>query len=194
MAGVRERALVIVDMPFMSYQVSVEEAVRNAGRLIQAGAGAVKLEGGLAMMDRVEALNRVGIPVMGHIGMTPQSVNKYGGYKVQGRGESQSGVLLEDAQALESAGEFSLVLEAIPVGLAKSITEAIAIPTIGIGAGPDCDGQVLGLYDLLGLYDEVSAKFVKPYAHLKADALQALRRFKEEVECQKFPSDLESYK
>ena len=192
-AGTRERALVIADMPFMSYQVSVEEAVRNAGRLIQAGAGAVKLEGGLAMMDRVEALNRVGIPVMGHIGMTPQSVNQYGGYKVQGRGEHQSGILLGDAKALESAGAFSIVLEAIPVVLAKSITEALAIPTIGIGAGPDCDGQILVLYDLLGLFDEFSPKFVKPYAHLKADALQALRRFKEEVECQKFPSDLESY-
>ena len=192
-ARARERALIIADMPFMSYQVSVEEAVRNAGRLIQAGAGAIKLEGGLAMIDRVQALTQAGIPVMGHIGMTPQSINRYGGYKVQGRGENQSGVLLEDAKALESAGAFSLVLEAMPVGLAKSITEAIAIPTIGIGAGPDCDGQVLVLYDLLGLFDEFSPKFVKPYAHLKADALQALRRFKEEVECQKFPSDLESY-
>ena len=192
-AGARERALVIVDMPFMSYQVSVEEAVRNAGRLIQAGAGAVKLEGGVAMIDRVQALTRAGIPVMGHIGMTPQSVNQYGGYKVQGRGEHQFGVLLEDAKGLESAGAFSLVLEAIPVGLAKSITDTVAIPTIGIGAGPDCDGQVLVLHDLLGLFDEFSPKFVKPYAHLKADALQALRRFKEEVECQKFPSDLESY-
>ena len=192
-AGARERALVIADMPFMSYQVSVEEAVRNAGRLIQAGAGAVKLEGGLSMIDRVQALIRAGIPVMGHIGMTPQSINQYGGYKVQGRGENQSGALLGDAKALESAGVFSLVLEAIPAGLAKSITQAIAVPTIGIGAGPDCDGQVLVLYDLLGLFDEFSPKFVKPYAHLKADALQALRRFKEEVECQKFPSDLESY-
>ena len=120
------RALVVADMPFMSYQVSVEEAVRNAGRLIQAGAGAVKLEGGLAMIDRVQALTRAGIPVMGHIGMTPQSVNQYGGYKVQGRGEHQFGVLLEDAKGLESAGAFSLVLEAMPVGLAKSITEAIS--------------------------------------------------------------------
>ena len=128
-AGARERALVIADMPFMSYQVSVEEALRNAGRLIQAGAGAVKLEGGLTMMDRVQALTRAGIPVMGHIGMTPQSVNQYGGYKVQGRGESQSATLFDDAKALESAGVFSLVLEAIPVGLAKSITQALAIPT-----------------------------------------------------------------
>ena len=192
-AGTRERALVIAVMPFMSYQVSVEEAVRNAGRLIQAGAGAVKLEGGLAIMDCVQALTRVGIPVMGHIGMTPQSVNQYGGYKVQGRGEHQSGALLEDAKALESAGAFSIVLEAMPTVLAKSITEAITIPTIGIGAGSDCDGQIMVLYDLLGLFDEFSPRFVKPYAHLKVDALQALRRFKEEVEFQKFPSDLESY-
>ena len=188
-----KKALVVADMPFMSYQVSVEEAVRNAGRLIQAGAGAVKLEGGLAIMDRVQALTRVGIPVMGHIGMTPQSVNQYGGYKVQGRGEHQSGALLEDAKALESAGAFSIVLEAMPTVLAKSITEAITIPTIGIGAGSDCDGQIMVLYDLLGLFDEFSPRFVKPYAHLKVDALQALRRFKEEVEFQKFPSDLESY-
>ncbi|MDT7042319.1 3-methyl-2-oxobutanoate hydroxymethyltransferase [Candidatus Nitronereus thalassa] len=192
-ASVRENALVIADMPFMSYQVSVEEAVRNAGRLIQAGAGAVKLEGGISMIDRVQALTQVGIPVMGHIGMTPQSVNQYGGYKVQGREDVHAEALLADARALESAGAFSLVLEAIPVDLAKSITEAVSIPTIGIGAGPNCDGQVLVLYDLLGLFDEFSPKFVKPYAHLKADALQALRRFKEEVECQKFPSDLESY-
>lgn len=192
-AGAREHALVIADMPFMSYQVSVEEAVRNAGLLIQAGAGAVKLEGGISMIDRVQALTRVGIPVMGHIGMTPQSVNQYGGYKVQGRDEDHAEALLADARALESAGAFSLVLEAMPAHLAKSITQAVTIPTIGIGAGPDCDGQVLVLYDLLGLFDEFAPKFVKPYAHLKADALQALRRFKEEVECQKFPSDLESY-
>lgn len=192
-AGAREQALVIADMPFMSYQVSVEDAVQNAGRLIQSGAGAVKLEGGISMIDRVQALTRVGIPVMGHIGMTPQSVNQYGGYKVQGREEAHAESLLADARALEAAGAFSLVLEAIPAKLAKVITEAVSIPTIGIGAGPDCDGQVLVLYDLLGLFDEFSPKFVKPYAHLKADALQALRRFKEEVEFQKFPSDLESY-
>jgi len=187
------RALVVGDMPFMSYQVSVEDAVRNAGRLIQVGAGAVKLEGGGSMVDRVHALTQVGIPVMGHIGMTPQSVNQYGGYKVQGREQDQAEALLADARALEAAGAFSLVLEAIPAHLAQSITGAISIPTIGIGAGAACDGQVLVLYDLLGLFDEFSPKFVKPYAHLKAEALQALRRFKEEVECQKFPSDLESY-
>ena len=167
-AGAREQALVIADMPFMSYQVSVEDAVRNAGRLIQSGAGAVKLEGGICMIDRVQALTRVGIPVMGHIGMTPQSVNEYGGYKVQGREEAQAERLLADARALESSGVFSLVLEAIPSKLANAITEAVSIPTIGIGAGPDCDGQVLVLYDLLGLFDEFSPKFVKPYAPFKS--------------------------
>ena len=189
----RRQALVIADMPFMSYQVSEERAIHNAGRLIQAGAMAVKLEGGGAMVDRVCALTAVGIPVMGHLGMTPQSVNRFGGYKVQGREESQADTLLADAKALEAAGAFALVLEAVPATLAQSMTRVVSIPTIGIGAGPHCDGQVLVLYDLLGLFDEFVPKFVKPYAHLKADALQALRRFKEEVECQKFPTDQESY-
>ena len=189
----RQQALVIADMPFMSYQVSEEEAIHNAGRLIQAGAMAVKLEGGGVMVDRVRALTTVGIPVMGHLGMTPQSVNRCGGYKVQGRETTQADALLNDAKALEAAGAFALVLEAMPATLAQSMTQAVSIPTIGIGAGPHCDGQVLVLYDLLGLFDEFVPKFVKPYAHLKADALQALRRFKEEVECQKFPTDQESY-
>lgn len=189
----RRQALVIADMPFMSYQVSEERAIHNAGRLIQAGAMAVKLEGGGAMVERVRALTAVGIPVMGHLGMTPQSVHRFGGYKVQGRGEPQADTLLADAEALENAGAFALVLEAMPATLSQSITRAVSIPTIGIGAGPHCDGQVLVLYDLLGLFDEFVPKFVKPYAHLKADALQALRRFKEEVECQKFPTDQESY-
>ena len=189
----RRQALVIADMPFMSYQVSEERAIHNAGRLIQAGAMAVKLEGGGAMVDRVRALTTVGIPVMGHLGMTPQSVNRFGGYKVQGRETPQADALVADAGALETAGAFAVVLEAMPATLAQSITRAVSIPTIGIGAGPHCDGQVLVLYDLLGLFDEFVPKFVKPYAHLKADALQALRRFKEEVECRKFPTDQESY-
>ena len=189
----RRKALVIADMPFMSYQVSEERAIHNAGRLLQAGAAAVKLEGGGAMVDRVRALTTVGIPVMGHLGMTPQSVHRFGGYKVQGREEPQAETLVADAKAVEMAGAFALVLEAMPATLAQSITRAVSIPTIGIGAGPHCDGQVLVLYDLLGLFDEFVPKFVKPYAHLKADALQALRRFKEEVECRKFPTDQESY-
>src|SRR2546425_5332718 len=172
-AGAAQRALVIGDMPFLSYQVSVEEAVRNAGRFLQAGAAAVKLEGGAAVVDRVAAMTRFGIPVMGHLGMTPQSVHQYGGYKVQGKAADQAEVLLSDARALEAAGAFAIVLEAVPAILARTITQALAIPTIGIGAGPACDGQVLVLYDLLGLFDEFVPKFVKPYAHLRADALQA---------------------
>ena len=192
-AGAAQHALVIADMPFLSYQVSVEEAVRNAGRFLQAGAAAVKLEGGAAVVDRVAAMTRFGIPVMGHLGMTPQSVHQYGGYKVQGKAADQAEVLLSDARALEAAGAFAIVLEAVPAKLAKTITQTLAIPTIGIGAGPACDGQVLVLYDLLGLFDQFAPKFVKPYAHLKADALQALRRYREEVEQGKFPTDSESY-
>jgi len=191
--GAAQRALVIGDMPFMSYQASQEDARRNAGRFLQAGAQAVKLEGGAAVVDQVAAMTNIGIPVMGHLGMTPQSVHVLGGYKVQGKGKDQAAALLEDAKALEEAGAFALVLEAIPAQLAKTITHSVSIPTIGIGAGPHCDGQVLVLYDLLGLFDDFVPKFVKPYAHLKADALQALRRYKEEVEQGKFPSDSESY-
>jgi 3-methyl-2-oxobutanoate hydroxymethyltransferase len=192
-AGAAQHALVIADMPFLSYQVSVEEAVRNAGLFLQAGAAAVKLEGGAVVVDRVAAMTRFGIPVMGHLGMTPQSVHQYGGYKVQGKAADQAEVLLNDARALEAAGAFAVVLEAVPAKLAKTITQALSIPTIGIGAGPACDGQVLVLYDLLGLFDEFVPKFVKPYAHLRADALQALRRYREEVEQGKFPTDSESY-
>jgi len=192
-AAAAQRALVIGDMPFMSYQTSSEDALRNAGRFLQAGAQAIKLEGGAVVADHVAAMTSIGIPVMGHLGMTPQSVHRYGGYKVQGKESDHALVLLNDAKALEAAGAFAIVLEAIPAELAKTITEQVTIPTIGIGAGPHCDGQVLVLYDLLGLFDEFVPKFVRPYAHLKADALQALRRYKEEVEQGKFPGDSESY-
>ena len=192
-AGASQHALVIGDMPFMSYQTSLEDALRNAGRFLQAGAQAVKLEGGAVMADRVAAMTSLGIPVMGHLGMTPQSVHQFGGYKVQGKESDHAQTLLNDAKALEAAGAFAIVLEAIPTELAKTITGQMAIPTIGIGAGPHCDGQVLVLYDLLGLFDDFVPKFVKPYAHLKADALQALRRYKEEVEDGRFPSEAESY-
>ena len=192
-AGAAQRSLVIGDMPFMSYQAGHEDALRNAGRFLQAGAHAIKLEGGAVVVDHVAAMTNIGIPVMGHLGMTPQSVHRYGGYKVQGRESDHALVLLNDAKALEAAGAFAIVLEAIPAELAKTITEQLTIPTIGIGAGPHCDGQILVLYDLLGLFDEFVPKFVKPYAHLKADALQALRRYKEEVEEGKFPGDSESY-
>jgi 3-methyl-2-oxobutanoate hydroxymethyltransferase len=192
-AGAVQKSLVIGDMPFMSYQAGKEEAVRNAGRFLQAGAHAVKLEGGAVMLDRVDAMTRMGIPVVGHLGMTPQSINQYGGYKVQGKGKDQAKALVADAKALQAAGAVAIVLEAMPAKLAHAITDQLTIPTIGIGAGPHCDGQVLVLYDLLGLFDDFVPKFVKPYAHLKADALQALRRYKEEVEQGKFPSDSESY-
>ncbi len=192
-AGAAQQALVIGDMPFMSYQASLEDALRNAGRFLQAGAQAIKLEGGAVMADRVAAMTSIGIPVMGHLGMTPQSVHQFGGYKVQGKESDHAQALVNDAKALEAAGAFAIVLEAIPTELARTITEQVAIPTIGIGAGPHCDGQVLVLYDLLGLFDDFLPKFVKPYAHLKVDALQALRRYKEEVEQGKFPSKNESY-
>ncbi len=192
-AGAGQRALVIGDMPFMSYQASSEDALRNAGRFLQAGAQAIKVEGGAAVVDRVVAMTGIGIPVMGHLGMTPQSVHRYGGYKVQGKELDHAAALLKDAKDLEAAGAFAIVLEAIPTELAKRVTEQLTIPTIGIGAGPHCDGQVLVLYDLLGLFDDFVPKFVKPYAHLKTDALQALRRYKEEVESGAFPSDSESY-
>ncbi len=192
-AGAAQRALVIGDMPFLSYQVSVEEAVKNAGGLLQAGAAAVKLEGGHSVVDRVQAMANFGIPVMGHLGMTPQSVNQSGGYKVRGKEQAEADKILQEAKALETAGAFAVVLECVPSSLAKKITQELVIPTIGIGAGQGCDGQVLVLYDVLGLFDDFVPKFVKPYAHLKADALQALTRYKEEVECGKFPSDAESY-
>jgi 3-methyl-2-oxobutanoate hydroxymethyltransferase len=192
-AQAAQRALVIGDMPFLSYQVSVEEAVRNAGRFLQAGAAAVKIEGGMPVIEHVGAMTSFGIPVMGHVGMTPQSVNQSGGYRVQGKDHGEAEKILEEAKALETAGAFALVLECVPSSLANTITQELTIPTIGIGAGQGCDGQVLVLYDLLGLFDDFVPKFVKPYAHLKADALQALKRYKEEVECGKFPTDAESY-
>lgn len=192
-AGAAQQALVIADMPFMSYQASTEEAVRNAGRFLQAGAAAVKLEGGAVMADRVKAMTSLGIPVVGHLGMTPQSVHALGGYKVQGKVDDQASRLVDDAKGLEAAGAFAIVLEAIPADLAKTVTQTLSISTIGIGAGPHCDGQVLVLYDLLGLFDTFTPKFVKTYAHLKTDALQALSRYKKEVEQGTFPSDSESY-
>ncbi|MEX5214101.1 MAG: 3-methyl-2-oxobutanoate hydroxymethyltransferase [Nitrospiraceae bacterium] len=192
-AGATERALVVADMPFLSYQVSNEEAVCNAGRLLQAGAAAVKLEGGTNVAERVQTMTRFGIPVMGHVGMTPQSVRQYGGYKVQGKGAEQANRVVEDAKALQRAGAFAVVLEAMPSELAARITSELAIPTIGIGAGASCDGQVLVLYDLLGLFDAFMPKFVKSYAHLKTDALRALKQYKEEVEQGQFPTDQESY-
>ncbi len=189
-----KRALVVGDMPFMSYQVSLEETLKNAGRLIKEGkAEAVKFEGGARVADRIEALTRHDIPVMAHIGLTPQSVHRMGGYKVQGRLLEEATQLLNDAKTIESAGAFSLVLEGIPNLLAKEISETINIPTIGIGAGPDCDGQVLVMHDLLGLFTGFQPKFVRRYAELSTTAADAFRRYRLDVMAGKFPIEEEGY-
>ena len=192
-AQAAQRALVIGDMPFLSYQVSVEEAVRNAGRFLQAGAAAVKIEGGMAVIDRVEAMTRFGIPVMGHVGMTPQSVNQSGGYKVAGKSEREAEKILEEAKELEYAGVFALVLECMPVALASKITQALSIPTIGIGAGNACDGQVLVTHDLLGLFERFHPKFAKQYVNLGEAIKEGIMQFKTDVETGKFPDDAHSY-
>jgi 3-methyl-2-oxobutanoate hydroxymethyltransferase len=185
-------ALLVGDMPFMSYQASMEEAVRNAGRFLkEAGMHAVKLEG--AQLDLVGTLVNLGIPVMGHLGLTPQSVNAMGGYRVQARTDEAAERLLSDALALEKSGIFSLVLEGIPSDVAKRVTEAISVPTIGIGAGPQCDGQVLVITDLLGLGAGAYPRFVKPYANLREEIGRAAREFAAEVEAGTFPDEDHSY-
>lgn len=189
----RKRALLVVDMPFLSYQVSVEEAKRNAGRLIkEGGAESVKLEGGVRTRDTIKAIVDMEIPVMAHIGLTPQSIHKFGGYRWQGRDEEARRRLLEDAVAVEEAGAFSVVLEGIPASLAKEITETISIPTIGIGAGPYCDGQVLVIHDILGFNPEFKPMFVKRYTDIHNLICDAANRFKKEVEEGLFP-DKEHY-
>jgi len=188
-----QHALVIGDMPFMSYQISLEETIRNAGRFLkEGGAAAVKMEG-VEVADRIEKLALYDIPVMGHIGLTPQSVHRMGGYKVQGREDQGAARLLAGAKRLESAGAFGLVLEGIPMTLARQITEALKIPTIGIGAGPYCDGQILVLHDLLGLSSRFRPKFVRRYADLGSMASDAFRRFKSDVESAKYPTEEEGY-
>jgi 3-methyl-2-oxobutanoate hydroxymethyltransferase len=186
-------ALVIADMPFLSYQVSVERAIDNAGRFLQVGACGVKLEGGKPMIDTVKKLVDLGIPVMGHLGLTPQSVHKFGGYKLQGVGKEAAAKMLEDAEALQTAGCFSVVLEKIPRTLAKRVTEVLDIPTIGIGAGPSCDGQILVLHDMLGLYEEFSPKFVKQYARLAEQMRHAVQEYKKDVRAGKFPGPEHSF-
>lgn len=182
-------ALIVADMPFLSYHVSVEDAVRNAGRLVkEGGAEAVKLEGGVAIADVVKAIVEAQIPVMGHLGLTPQSVNAFGGYKVQGRDEEAARQLIEDAKAIEAAGAFSIVLECIPDRLAKLVTEAISIPTIGIGAGSDCDGQVLVVNDMLGMFTDFVPKFVKQYVQLSGDIKGAIEGYVSEVKEGSFPA------
>jgi 3-methyl-2-oxobutanoate hydroxymethyltransferase len=190
-----QNALVIGDMPFMSYQTGIEEAVRNAGRFLkEGGASAVKIEGGAEAADKIKAMAKSDIPVMAHIGLTPQSIHRMGGYKVQGKTEDARQRLLEEALAVEDAGAFALVLEAIPMDLAGEITGKLGIPTIGIGGGPHCDGQVLVMHDVLGLFERFVPKFVKKYANLKEEALKAVRTYREEVQNGAFPSEEQSFK
>jgi 3-methyl-2-oxobutanoate hydroxymethyltransferase len=188
-------AMIIGDLPFMSYQASVEEGIRNAGRFIkEAGATCVKIEGGAEVAEHIKRMTKSDIPVMAHIGLTPQSIHRMGGYKVQGKTEEAARRLLEEAHIAEDAGAFSLLLEAIPMGLAKTITEELSIPTIGIGAGPYCDGQVLVLHDVLGLFERFLPKFAKRYVNLKEEALKAIRAYRQEVESGVFPSEEQSFK
>jgi len=194
----RRRALVVADMPFLSYQVSPEDALRNAGRLVkEGGAEAVKLEGGVAIAEAVARITSVDIPVMGHVGLTPQSVHRMGGHRVQGRKSGRAPGcrerLLEDATALEAAGAFAIVVEGLPPSLAREINARVAIPTIGIGAGPDCDGQVLVMHDLLGLGESCAPRFAKPFAHLWNEAAAAASSYVREVKERAFPGPEHCY-
>jgi len=188
-----KRALVVIDMPFMSYQESLEQARRNAGRMIkESGAEAVKVEGGRRVRDAIRSIVDIGIPVMGHIGLTPQFINAFGGHKVQGRGAAQE-LLIEDAKAVEEAGAFSIVIEGVPREAAKKITGLLSIPTIGIGAGPDCDGQVLVTHDLLGLAGPFRPKFAKAYVNLREEIERGVAAYMGEVRAGVFPDDDHSY-
>ncbi len=189
-----KRAFVVVDMPFMSYQTSVYDAVSNAGRLMkEAGAKAVKLEGGQEVVPQVEAIVRASIPVMGHIGLTPQSIHAFGGFKVQGKDEAAARKLIDDAKALEAAGAFAIVLECVPTQLAALVTESISIPTIGIGAGNVCDGQVLVYQDMLGMYSDFAPKFVKHFASVGEVMKEAFACYQEEIQNGTFPDAAHSY-
>jgi 3-methyl-2-oxobutanoate hydroxymethyltransferase len=192
-ARARPLALLVGDLPWLSYHVSREETVRNAARLVRAGATAVKLEGGRKRLDAVAAILDAEIPVMGHLGLTPQSVHALGGFKVQGKRLDAARAIVDDALALAEAGCFSIVLECVPDAVARMVTEAVPVPTIGIGAGRHCDGQVLVYHDLLGLEDRMKPKFVRRYASLKADATTAVARFAEDVRAGRFPSSDETY-
>lgn len=190
-----KNALVVVDMPFMSYEVTVEEAVLNAGRLMKEGrAGAVKLEGGVRVAEQIRAIVKAGIPVMGHIGLTPQSINVFGGFKVQGKSEEAARALLADAKAVEEAGAFAVVIEAVPAALAQMITDAVSIPTIGIGAGAGCDGQILVYQDMLGMFSDFTPKFVKRYANVGEVMREAFANYAAEVASGAFPSEEHTYK
>ncbi len=188
------RALIVSDMPFMSYHISKEDAVHNAGRIVkEGGAHAVKLEGGAKYAHIIEAIVDAQIPVMGHIGLTPQSVNAFGGFKVQGKDEAAAKQIIEDAKAIEKAGVFAITLEGIPAKLAKLVTESVSVPTIGIGAGKDCDGQVLVINDMLGLFSDFVPKFVKQYAKLNGDINNALKEYIREVDTGEFPTQAHTF-
>jgi len=188
-------AMVIGDMPFMSYQASVSEAVTNAGRFLkEAGAAGVKLEGGAEIAPQIKAMLKADIPVMAHIGLTPQSIHRMGGYKVQGKSDDSAKKLIEEAHIVEDAGAFSLLMEAIPMKVAKQITKELSIPTIGIGAGPHCDGQILVLHDVIGLFERFVPKFIKQYANVNKEVSKAIKSYKKEVETGKFPSRGHSFK
>ena len=190
-----QNALIVADMPFMSYQTSVYDAVFNAGRLMKEGrAQAVKLEGGIDMCDRIEAITKASIPVMAHIGLTPQSVNSLGGFKVQGKSEEAAKELIEAAKAVENAGAFAIVLECVPVKLAEIISKEISIPTIGIGAGANCDGQILVYQDMLGMFSDFTPKFVKKYVDLGSIMTEAFKNYIEEVNNGVFPAAEHGFK
>ncbi|MGM0365520.1 MAG: 3-methyl-2-oxobutanoate hydroxymethyltransferase [Actinomycetota bacterium] len=189
-----ENAMIIGDMPFMSYQVSKEQAVENAGRLLkESGVEAVKLEGGEEVLDTIKKIVESGIPVMGHLGLTPQSINKFGGYGVRGAAEAEAQSILADAKALEAAGVFSIVLEKVPASLAKDITKKVNVPTIGIGAGVDCDGQVLVTHDMLGMFEKFKPKFSKRYAELAKEMKKCYTQYINEVKEKKFPAQEHTY-
>lgn len=190
-----KNALVITDMPFMSYQTSVYDAVVNAGRLVKEGkAQAVKLEGGIEFCEHIKAIVKASIPVCAHIGLTPQSINAFGGFKVQGKGKEEAQRLLDEARAVEEAGAFAVVLECVPAKLAKKISESISIPTIGIGAGAGCDGQVLVYQDMLAMYSDFKPKFVKQYAQVGSVMKDAFRQYIDEVKSGAFPSEEHTFK
>jgi 3-methyl-2-oxobutanoate hydroxymethyltransferase len=192
--GAVKNALIVVDMPFMSFQASLDDAVRNAGRIMkEVGVGAVKLEGGAYIADIVRHLVRIGIPVMGHLGLTPQAINKFGTYEVRAQDRAEAEELMRDAKVLEEAGVFAIVLEKIPSALARRVTRSLTIPTIGIGAGPHCDGQVLVVYDMLGLTEEFRPRFVRRYAELAETMRHAFSGYIADVKGRKFPGPEESY-
>lgn len=190
-----KNALVVVDMPFMSYQTSVYDAVVNAGRLMKEGrANAVKLEGGVSVCPQIKAITDAGIPVMAHLGLTPQSINAFGGFKVQGKNEAAARKLIDDAKAVEEAGAFALVLECVPAKLAKIISEQLTIPTIGIGAGAGCDGQILVYQDMLGMFSDYTPKFVKRFAEVGSVMKEAFANYIKEVQAETYPADEHTFK